>query len=154
MAVYRAGGLKPLIVQNLIERPVAERTFDELAAELEASGADLEARFARASSSAANAEQLRHIIGIERWGQRRLKVAFGEPLDPGGYRPFRPADDRSWDALLADFRETRAATVELVRSLDVGWDLPIPHDSLGDLSVRGWVQYLRLHAALEGFRIR
>ena len=64
--------LKSLIVGLLIERPANKLTLVQLTANLEAAGQQLEQRMAEAGDTPPNREKASHVIGIERWGQRRL----------------------------------------------------------------------------------
>lgn len=148
------------ILQGLIgamRRPMAERhargkTLDELAGELEASGASLGARFAKAPDTGMNREAIAHWVGIERWGQRRLRVALGEPLEMDAYHPYRPDKEQGMAHLRDAFAETRAGTLALIRELQAAGVDPattIRHNDLGDLSVAGWLAYLVQHPEQE-----
>jgi hypothetical protein len=138
------------------ERRARQEGLPALADALEAHGGQLAARFASAEGEAARAT-LRHIVGIERWGQRRLAVVEGEPFDPTGHHPHLPPEDATLDELRGTFAETRTATVELARRLAAeGADgaPKIPHPDLGELSVGGWLAYLDGHASIEARRLR
>lgn len=74
-----ANPLLPTLRNLFLERPARKRDYAYFAGRLEASGKELEARFAVAADSPENRRQLRHIVGLERWGQRRLRTALGEP---------------------------------------------------------------------------
>lgn len=153
--------LSPMrILQRLIgamRRPMAERhakgkALTELAGELKASGEALDARFAQAPDSGANREALAHWIGIERWGQRRLQVALGEPLVIDAYHGYRPDKEQGMAHLRDAFAQTRADTLALIDRLqDAGVDpaTTVRHNDLGDLSVAGWLAYLLQHPEQE-----
>jgi hypothetical protein len=144
------------ILRVVFERRARRQGLPALADALEANGGRLAVRFASAEGDAARAT-LRHVVGIERWGQRRLAVAEGEPLDPAGHQPHLPPDDADLDALREAFSATRAATVEQARRLaaDGAAGAPrIPHPDLGELSVGGWLAYLDGHARIEARRLR
>lgn len=157
--LVRSGRLnvKALVVEQMFEKPARKRRYAELADDLQVSGERVKLRLERARGSEAGAETLRHIIGIERWGQRRLRVAQGEPFAPDGHQPYKPPHDASWEDLKAAFLATRAETVALARALS---DAPPPqdwrvaHNGFGPLSARAWLRYLRTHAELESRRIR
>lgn len=137
------------------ERLGKRTTPSEMAERLEASGRTLAQRFAAEEDAPAVREVLQHVIGIERWGQQRLRVALGEPFDPRGHRPFRLEDDATLDRLRVGFTTTRADTVGLAKRLaetDIVPDLRIAHDDLGDLSVNAWLAYLDGHALIEARR--
>lgn len=141
----------------LIERPVQGKTLAELRGELEASGRQAQQRLATAGNLQENRQTLRHIIGIERWGQRRLQVALGEPLVMDESDHYVPAGRAGWDGLRHAFRETRQETVTLVQRLEaagVDRDRTIPHNQWGDLSVHGWLNYLNGHASRDVKRIK
>lgn len=138
-----------LVGHLLLERPARDKTLANFREEMEAAGRDAQQRLAKAADTPENVEALRHIIGIERWGQRRLQVALGEPLVMDESDCYYPPTDAGWDQLRETFRETRQETVALVRRLgeaDVGRDVKVPHNQWGDLTVRGWLSYLNGHA--------
>lgn len=141
----------------IIEGPARRATWQSQIAGLETSGAGIQARCAKASGREGDLDQLRHIIGIERWGQSRLRTILGAPLTTDEYDGYRPEDIGDWPSLTAAFVATRAATVALAHELQAaGVDRTrmVPHNQLGALSVGGWLQYLRMHAGLESRLIR
>ncbi|GIW34624.1 MAG: hypothetical protein KatS3mg072_1957 [Meiothermus sp.] len=137
-----------------VEVPASRRSYVQLYRALEQSGSQIVARIRKSRSSLAE-KTIRHIIGIERWGQRRLRVALSEPLLMDGHHPYKPPEGLTHDRLAEEFQATRQQTLALVKRLE---DLPvgekIPHNSLGPLSVKGWLFYLNLHADLESRRLR
>lgn len=136
----------------IIERPASWRTFDELAFLLERSQKKLASRLTNAKDTPEARDKLRHIIGIERWGQRRVRVALGEDSVQDEHHPYKPDEDADWQALQQAFHSTREETVALTRKLeeaDVQPDQRIPHNYFGPLTLRGWLRYLRVHANLE-----
>jgi hypothetical protein len=148
------------LIQRLIglfRRPMAERHargkgIEELATELEASGHDMDARIAGKPDSPGNREAVAHWVGIERWGQRRLRVALGEPFVEDEHHPYRPDKEEGIEALREAFAETRAETVALARRLkEAGVDpsTTVHHNDLGDLTVTGWLAYLLQHPEQE-----
>lgn len=137
-----------LLGDFLLERPAQGKTLAAFREEMEAAGRDAQQRLAEAADTPKNVEALRHIIGIERWGQRRLQVALGAPLVMDESDEYYPSEDASWDQLQETFHETRQKTVLMVDKLEkgnVGRDLMIPHNQWGDLSVYGWLHYLNGH---------
>src|SRR6056297_2309100 len=106
-----------LFRSTIAERQANAKGFDELAAELEASGRDLDAQLDGVPDTASNREAIAHWVGIERWGQRRLKVALGEPFVEDAYHPYRPDKEEGVEALRQAFAETREETVALTRAL-------------------------------------
>ena len=147
-------------IQRLIgigRRPLAERDargkgYDTLARELEASGRDLDARIATAPDTPDNREALAHWIGIERWGQRRLRVALGEPFELDAHHPYRPDVEQGVENLreaLADTRKETLVLTERLREAGVDLGTKVRHNDLGELSVAGWLAYLRQHPEQE-----
>jgi hypothetical protein len=142
---------------GLVRRPMAERGargkgLERLAAELEASAASMDARLASAGDTPGNRGAIAHWVGIERWGQRRLRVALGEPFVEDGHHPYRPDEAAGVAALRRAFAETRAETVALVGRLrEAGVDPAtiVRHNDLGDLTIAGWLAYLVQHPEQE-----
>jgi len=148
------------IVQRLIglfrstiaERQANAKGYDELAAELEASGRDLDARLDGVPDTAANREAIAHWVGIERWGQRRLQVPLGEPFVLDAHHGYRPDTEEGVEELRRAFAQTRRETVALTHRLaEAGVDpaSTVRHNDLGELSVRGWLAYLEQHPRQE-----
>ena len=141
-----------LVAGILLERPVRHRTLSEIRDELVLSGQQAQEHLATAAATPENRETLRHVIGIERWGQNRLQNALGEPLVMDESDEYFPAGDTKWETLREAFRETRRETVALAAKLDqanIDRELAIPHNQWGDLSVHGWLNYLKTHAARD-----
>jgi hypothetical protein len=148
--------IKGWIFNLFIERPAKKLTLVEMAGKLDASGERLGQRLAQVSDSQKNRKKLRHAIGIERWGQRRLQVALGEPLLTDEYDGYRPAPDLDWQGLQTKFQATRQETVALARQLEQAGaeDVRVYHNGMGKLSTRGWLQYLNGHADMECKRLK
>jgi hypothetical protein len=138
----------PLVLDPPLFRP----SLEQVRLRMKKSGDKIKQRLSAARATPENCRQLSHIIGIERWGQHRLQVAFGEPPLMDEYDDYRPAPDHTWNELLADFTTTRAATLENIRKLEAAnppATLRIHHHEFGDLSIRGWLRYLDMHANRE-----
>lgn len=145
------------IVGFLIETPGAKRNLQEWISQLERDVQGIEARVASAKSAQKAQIVLRHITGIERWGQQRLRVFLGEPLRNDEYDGYRPATDLTTDQQLAEFRQTRAETVDIVRKIVAagnGAERKVLHNQIGPLTLRGWLRYLDMHANWESKKIR
>ncbi|MEZ4731636.1 MAG: DinB family protein [Caldilineaceae bacterium] len=146
---------KPMI--NLfIERPGLKLSLAEWSQRLAKDGDAIDQRVAKSQSPQAGTT-LRHITGIERWGQRRLQVALGEPPVQDEYDGYQPAADLDVTALREAFRATRETTVTLAQQLaaaNLDPAFTISHNQFGPLSVRGWLSYLNTHANFESKRIR
>ena len=148
------------LVQKLIGlglRPLAEcrgrrRDLETAALELERSGSRLDTHLADKPDTPDNREAIAHCVGIERWGQRRLRVVLGESLEMDTYHGYRPDLEDGVEALRAVMAETRAATVALARELAAAGVAPgstVRHNDLGDLTLSGWLAYLEQHASRE-----
>ena len=151
-------GLKDRIYQwagqRFIERPASRMSVVDLAAALSATGDEVRARLAKVGASPRNVARLRHIIGIERWGQRRLRVFLGEPPATDGHHPYKPTETE-WGALLTEFASARADTVALAAELTtVDHRETVPHNQYGPFTVRGWLRYLQRHARMESNLLR
>ncbi len=143
------------VLRPLVERQAKGRTLDELAGSLERSGSTLNGRFGRAKDMPQNREALNHIVGIERWGQRRLRVPLGEPLLMDSYRGYRLPEGTPMDNLVQAFADTRRDTANLARELgrtDLETSAKVRHNDLGELSLGAWPAYLDGHAKRESLR--
>jgi hypothetical protein len=140
-----------------VKRPARKLSLGELATSLEEAGKDLEFRYGAATDTPANREKVRHVVGIERWGQRRLEVLLGKETVDDESDAYLPSASASWRDLKLAFANTRRRTVELTRQLDkanVGDDRRVRHNNQGDLTAREWLYYLRLHANFESRRVK
>ncbi len=157
IARQRREELKALLVERVLERPSDGQTYAALAQRLERQGEGLLARLDALPDTPRNWEVLRHIIGIEAWGQARLQALMdGGEVPTDGYRAYRPDESLGLKPLAAEFGHTRARTAALARTLglhppDAG--VRARHNSLGALSARGWLRYLLLHAGAEARRL-
>ncbi len=157
MAFYQQAitGIRRGIVWFLFELPANFLGLDRLIRQLEKSGQGLTGRVAHVKGYPRNQEVIAHIIGIERWGQRRLSVALGEPLLAEEYEAYRPSH-KEWAQLQAALAKVRQETVSLCKSLRMaGVDprLRVRHNQFGELSLLAWLFYLILHAQIESLRI-
>jgi hypothetical protein len=140
----------------IFDKPARTTTLAQLAEKMGANGQALEQVLARANDSYVNYDCLAHIIGIERWGQRRLRSALGESLILDEYDSYRPSIALFWDDLRAEFATTRQATIALIQQLEqAGVDdtIAIRHNELGIMTVAGWIRYLDMHANLEAKKL-
>lgn len=140
----------------LLDFPVRRQSLDDLAARLEESGKSILRRCAALPATPFNHKLLSHIIGIERWGQRRLQTALGAELILDEYDGYRPAPETSWQALQAEFEATRRDTLALAQNLSQvdSPDLRIPHNAYGPMRLRAWLVYLDLHASIETWKFQ
>ena len=152
-----AGTVVRFLVSAFVERPARRAGAERLAERLEASLTPLAARYAAATDATRAAETLRHVIGIERWGQRRLRVALGDvAYERDEHHGYRPPEESPLGALVDELRATRAETVALGRRIAAEGrsGVAVEHNGIGQLTAAGWLRYLRLHADLESRRIR
>ncbi len=154
-------GLKESIMHAgagvFIERPGRSKSLVEWRAALETGGAAIDARAAGAKDPVQASKVLRHISGIERWGQRRLQAFLGAPPTQDEYDDYRPGTQLTLAEQREFFRQTRAATMALVDQLAAAQlpdDARSQHNDYGPLSTRGWLRYLDIHANLESKKIR
>jgi hypothetical protein len=124
---------------------------------LAAHGESISHRLDKYSDSQQNRQVLSHVIGIEQWGQSRLRVGLGEPFKEEEYDSYRPSRNRSWEQLKAEFRMTRKRTVALAEALDdkqADQFMKVKHNRYGMLTLGAWLRYLDLHANMETKKIK
>lgn len=139
------------------ERPARRLSLTDLAIRLETAGKVIERRFSVPPDNEWNRDQIRHVVGIERWAQQRVRVALGNPLVMDEYDGYRPAANLPWEQMRATFQDTRRETVALIRELEragVSTGTRVPHNQFGDLSVGAWFQYMNNHANRESRFLR
>ncbi|MER2600009.1 MAG: hypothetical protein ABTQ73_10860 [Caldilineales bacterium] len=148
--------VRSALVNTFLSRPFNGLSAEQIAQQLELSGRTLERTFAAAKDSPHNCALLSHIIGIERWGQSRLRVALGAPLLRDEYDGYRPPREANWLTLQTAFTTTRSETVALTRQLATALmqDVKVAHNQFGPLHLRVWLRYLNLHANLEAKKLR
>ena len=148
------------ILQRLIGamlRPAAERqargkTFTSLGQELSDAWPRIESHLEGKPDNGMNREALAHCIGIERWGQSRLRVGLGEAFQLDTYHPYRPNLEDGVPILAHAMKATRQAPIELARELEsrgVSPDQPVQHNDLGEMTLGAWLVYLKQHASRE-----
>ncbi len=128
------------------------KDYADLLAQLERTQDVVYTRMLNAKDTTLNRERAAHVIGIERWGARRLRVLLGEPLVMDEYDGYAPSTALSMAELAEEFKQTREATAALVRQLrDAGvkLDQTVKHNEAGDLSAAGWIYYVENHAWRE-----
>lgn len=132
------------------------KTLGSMRRRLEQAGTQLAQQYRAAPTSAANLERARHIIGIERWGQARLRTLLGVPAQHVEYDNYRPDEVDTMAALGDALAATRAETLALVDSLQAAnkANATVRHNDLGELDVIHWLVYLNDHANRESMLIR
>jgi hypothetical protein len=141
-----------LIFRTILQLQIINKSLADLLKKAEESGRTVEAKLAGKADTPQNREKMRHIIGIERWGQRRLKTMLGEPPLRDEYEGYQPAATLNMAALRTAFAETRAATVAIARTIQqrgLAETAKANHNDIGDVSLRLWLQYLTTHANFE-----
>ncbi len=141
----------------ILRNPAKRRTLSQQLAALTTADKQMQHRLAKAAANEGNKEVVRHIIGIERWGQRRLRTFLGDPPGNDEYDPYRPHTDLDWLALCAELHQTRQQTIALgqqIRERHIGDEVVVNHNNSGPMTAREWLYYLGYHGRLEMLRIR
>ena len=139
----------------LIERPARRKSYDQLLDALKQGEEQVARRFQQADpDNEKNHRVMTHIIGIEKWGQSRLNQIMTGEASPPEYDIYRPAADTPWEALPGLFHETRQETLQLATQFPDIQNGIVPHNTFGDLSGRGWLRYLYIHAEMESKHLR
>ncbi len=132
------------------------RSYDSLITMLEKGMGLIEKRLQKPDTDK-NHAVLTHIIGIEIWSQKKLATALGDPAGEHEYMPYRPSKNTEWDNLVPLMRQTRADTIALAKRLaqaNIDPNRKIKHNDWGDLTVKGWLMYMHLHADFEVKKIK
>ena len=149
--------LRHLTANISLEGPGKKKSYAQWSADLETSGQAIDQRAAGSKDPIAAQKLLRHISGIERWGQSRLSVLLGAPFVRDEYNGYQPEKTLSLDEQRTFFRTTRVDTVVLARALEAA-KIPdsttVVHNDFGPLTARGWLRYLEMHARLEMKKLR
>ena len=135
----------------LLRRPTKHIPFAELIETCQQKGIELEQAYVDKLDNEKNKRIMSHIIGIEKWGQRRLQVALGEPLLANEYLDYRPARAVPFPELCEQFPAVRAATITLANQIAQTDAVhhKVPHNQFGDLDGKAWLHYLTIHADRE-----
>lgn len=136
----------------VFDKPAREMSLSELAEKVESAGQKIEQLLETCADTYANYDVLAHIIGIERWGIRRLRVVLGEPFIEDEYDTYRPSIALFWKDLILEFQKTRQEFLALIAELEqagVDETTAVKHNELGIMTVQGWIRYLDMHANLE-----
>jgi hypothetical protein len=145
------------LLHFVMERSAGKTNLDELQTKLQAASAGLSRQMENGADTPDNRQRASHVIGIERWSQRRLRTLLGEPLVMDEYDSYRPSSDLNLKALGAEFTAARQQTLALIKELRQAnciADKTVPHNEMGNLSVLGWLVYINSHAAREAQGIK
>ena len=133
------------LIRRVVERRAGKLTYADFTQRLSAAGAPIVARFGAAADTPENRAQANHVIGIERWGQRRLSTALGEAPVTDEYDGYKEPATFTMAQLRDAFSATRAGTLQIIAKLQQG-AIPITrtavHNDLGPLSMGGWLTVL------------
>ena len=149
--------LQGILRHFLLERPGQKWTMSAWGEKLAASGEQIERRLEKTGDSERNRQVLSHIVGIELWGQSRLRVGLGEPFKEEEYDNYRPSRSRSWEQRKAEFRMARKKSIALAEALDdnqADQFMQVKHNQYGMITLGAWLRYLDMHANLESKRIK
>lgn len=145
------------IFRSVFQLQVLNKSLTDLVSNAEKSGNTITTQLADKPDTPHNRQQLRHLIGIERWGQRRLQTLLGEPPLRDEYESYQPAESLDFATLRNEFTQTRQATLDLLQTLQqkgVAATGKAYHNGMGDVPVTIWTRYLTMHAEMESKRIR
>jgi hypothetical protein len=145
------------LLHFVMERSAGKTNLDELQTKLQTASAGLASQMEKGADTPDNRQRASHVIGIERWSQRRLRTLLGEPLVMDEYDSYRPSPDLTLKALGAEFTAARQQTLALIQELrqaNCVEGKTVPHNEIGNLSVLGWLVYINSHAAREAQGIK
>ncbi len=145
------------IIRFVLERQAARRSFIEIVQQLPKTQKIVSDRIANAAENHKNHRIGRHIVGMERWGQHRLRCALGEPLVLDEMDDYILQDSHANGYIAQDFDVARRETLALVQALTVFSGIEkqkVRHNEFGMLSVKAWLVYLTSHAEIESRKLR
>lgn len=145
------------IFRTVFQLQTINKSLDDVIQSAKESGQTIDTYLADKPDTPKNREQMRHVIGIERWGQRRLKTILGEPPIHDEYDGYQPATDLDLNALRNEFSATRAETMSIVDAIQkqgVAETAKANHNGMGDVSLKLWLRYLTMHANFESKRVK
>ncbi|HEX2618899.1 MAG TPA: DinB family protein, partial [Phototrophicaceae bacterium] len=118
-------------------------------------GQQIVKRIASMPENKRNHSVITHIIGIEKWSQRRIRVALGEPFVDEEYTGYRPAKNTGWVELIPLFEATRRETIALVNQLDPSMlKQRVLHNGYGNITIGAWLRYVDVHSSFECRKLR
>ncbi len=140
-----------------VERSAKGKNYDDLIGALQKDAAASLPRFQQAADTPVNRKQAGHVIGIEKWCQRRVRVALGEPFVQDEYDGYVPSPELSMAHHADIYRKTRDETIALVRQLQaqgIPLDQKVKHNDMGEVSLGGWFAYITGHGGMEAKRLK
>lgn len=144
------------VVWLLVGRRIGNKNYQDYRQQLEASSEKILNLIHNAQQDKKGHSQLTHLIGMERWGCSRLRVALGEPFLDQEYDEYRPPQEATWEYLEQAFVQTRKETCEICDALAENKVDPsgtIEHNQFGMLNVRTWLEYIDYHSEQHAGRI-
>jgi len=145
------------IFRTVFQFQIINKSLNDLIEAAKEGGQTILAHLANKPDTPENRQQMRHVIGIERWGQRRLKTMSGEPAIHDEYDGYQPEETLDLAALRAEFSTVRAETLTIVDAIQekgVADTATANHNGMGDVSLRMWLRYLTMHANFESKRVK
>lgn len=145
------------IMRSVFQLQNINKSLTATLRDAEQGGQTIMANLANKADTPQNRQQLRHIIGIERWGQRRLQTMLDAPPIQDEYDSYQPAESLDLAALRDAFKSTRAETLALARAIEqkgVAQTAKANHNMMGDISLNTWLRYLISHANFESRSVK
>lgn len=147
--------LLQFIAGLVFERPVRRLTTDQIRQRLTTGGDTVVTAMRATRDTDAHQRVATHIIGIERWGQARIRELLTGTHIVEEYDHYRPAN-ASMAQLAETMVHTRAETLALLDQLStagITLTQQVPHNMFGQMTLAGWLQYLNAHATLESRKL-
>lgn len=145
------------IMRTIFQVQTFNKSLAALIQSANESGEQIESHLTGKPDTPKNRQQIRHVIGIERWGQRRLRTILGEPSIQDEYDGYQPDEKLDLRDLQAEFKKTRSETlaiIEAIQQTGVAESATANHNDMGDVSLKLWVRYLTMHANFESRRVK
>jgi hypothetical protein len=148
-------GLIGNVIHFFITRQARNSTVEGIKLNLQKGGEAITMKINQAADTPDNRNSARHIIGIERWGLHRLQSVFNNcPPDMDEYDDFCPSAELALPLLANEFQAARSETLDMVEKLSPYRDKIVPHNDLGEISVKAWLIYLSGHSKRELQKIK
>ena len=144
------------LIRSITERNARGKSYTDFQRALVKTGETVHGRFQDAADTAGHRQAGRHIVGIERWSQSRLRAALGEAYLRDEYDSYQPGEELDMSSLAQAFAETRQGTERILTELEaagVPLSKTVPHNQLGEMTIGGWLSYIIAHAGRESKRL-
>lgn len=146
-----------ILFRTVFQVQIINKSLADLIQQAEESGQTIVEYLADKPDTPKNRQQMRHVIGIERWGQRRLKTILSEPPIQDEYDGYQPSESLDLAGLRNEFQITRADTLAIARGIEqkgVAETARANHNGMGDVSLKIWLRYLTMHANFESKSVK